>query len=566
MRGGDAVIHALEKEGVNYIAGFSGGGLQPLWPALRKSESILAFSTRHERQGVEIADGYARATGKVGVAMTGTGPGATNTLTGIAGAYADNVPVLLLMGQHPLGNMGKEIQQEVPSSIFDSLVKWKGTMGRVEQIPDLMRRAFTTLRSGSPGPVVLEMPQDVLSSEAPDEQLHYEPVGPGRKAAADQRDIDKAAGLLVQASFPIMNVGGGALWADAAEEVKELAELLSMPVASTLVGKGVFPEDHPLSVGGGVYPRSLFASGTALHINRKADAVLAVGNSFRMPYATDGRPIPSHVKLIHINADPADLNKIYHADVPIMADAKLALRDLIEAVRERLGPGRGGIKEEVVSEIQQAKAKWLGEWMPTFTDDSTPINGYRLVHDLMQVVDRDRTIAIHDAGGSRGYMVPFWVTTRPRNFLGMGGMAPMGWSMGAAIGAKLGQPDHLVFHLLGDSSFGMTGMELETAVRMRISTLTIVANNGGIGGSLLTLDNPNAAPASMSELGGNFSVVASGLGAYTERVEQPAELIPAFRRAIRATEEGQAALVEVLIKPLPAPLLPDSWHLDEPVI
>ena len=227
MRGGDAVIQALEKEGVNYITGFSGGGRTPLWPALRASETILAFSTRHERLGVDIADGYARATGKVGVAMTGTGPGATNILTGIAGCYADNVPVLLLMGQHPLGSMGREIQQEVPSSIFDSLVKWKGTMVSVEQIPDIMRRAFTTLRSGSPGPVVLEMPQDILATEAPDELLRYEPIGPGRKAAADRQDIDKAADILVRASYPIMNVGGGVLWADASEEVKELGRVHS---------------------------------------------------------------------------------------------------------------------------------------------------------------------------------------------------------------------------------------------------------------------------------------------------------------------------------------------------
>jgi len=561
MRGGDAVIRALEKEGVSYISGFSGGGLGTLWPALRASRTITAFSTRHERLGVEIADGYARATGKVGVAMTGTGPGATNTLTGIAGAYADNVPVLLLMGQHPLGSMGKEIQQEVPSSIFDSFVKWKGTMTRVEQIPDVIRRAFTALRSGSPGPVVLEMPQDVLSSEAPDDRLYYEPVGPGRKARPDQQDIDKAAELLVQASYPIMNVGGGVLWAEASEEVKELAELLSMPVASTLVGKGAFPEDHPLSLGGGVYPRSRFASGTALHINRKADLVLAVGNSFRIPNATDGRPFPPDVKLIHINADSADLNKIYQADVAILADARLALRDLIDAVRDRLDPRRGGIKEEVVAEIQQAKSKWLGQWMPTFTDTSVPTNGYRVIYDFMQVVDRDRTIALHDAGGSRGYLSPFWVATQPRSYIGMGGMAAMGWSLGAAIGAKLGRPDHLVFHILGDASFGMVGMEVETAVRMKLPILTILVNNGGIGGSLMTINNPGSAPATMTELGGNFSMIARGLGAYSERVERPEELIPAFRRAIRATEGGQAALVEVMIKPMPTPELPDSWSL-----
>ena len=561
MRGGDAVVHALEKEGVSYISGFSGGGLNPLWPALRASETIRVFSARHERLGVEIADGYARATGKVGVAMTGTGPGATNTLTGIAACYADNVPVLLLMGQHPLGNMGKEIQQEVPSTIFDSLVKWKGTIHRVEQIPETMRRAFTALRTGSPGPVVLEMPQDIMSAEGPDERLQYQPAGPGRRAAPDRQDIEMAADILVQARFPIMNAGGGALSADAAEEVRELAELLSMPVASTLVGKGIFPEDHPLSLGLGVYPKSRFASGTAIHINRKADAVLAVGNSFRMPNATDGRPIPAHVKLIHVNADPADLNKIYQADVAILADAKLALRDLIDAVRDRLGQGNGGIKEEVVAEIQQAKAKWLGEWMPTFTDETTPINGYRVIYDLMQVADPDKTIAVHDAGGSRGYLSPFWVTTRPRNYIGMGGMAAMGWSMGAAIGAKLGRPDHLVVHLLGDASFGMTGMEIETAARMGIATLTIVVNNGGTGGALMTADRPNAAPLSMAALGGDFSMVARALGAYSERVEQPGELIPAFRRAIKATEDGQAALVEVITRHLPTPELPDDWSL-----
>ena len=561
MRGGDAVIHALEKEGIEYISGFAGGGEVPLWPALRASQQIKVFSARHERQGVEIADGYARATGMVGVALTGTGPGATNTLTGIAGAFADNVPVLLLMGQHPLDSMGREIQQEVPSSIFDNLVKWKGTMSKVEDIPGIMRRAFTALRSGSPGPVVLEMPLDVLSAEASDEVLNYEPVGPGRKAAADPSDIERAADILVNANFPIMNVGGGVLSAEAWDEAMELAELLSMPVASTLVGKGAFPENHPLSLGGGVYPRSKYASGQALHINRKADAVLAVGNSFRMPNATDGRPIPPGVKLIHINADPGDLNKIHQADVPILADAKLSLRSLVDAVRDRLGPGRSGIKEEVVAEIQEAKAKWLGEWHSVFTDESVPTNGYRVVQELMKVVDLDRTIALHDAGGSRGYLSPFWEATKPRNYIGMGGMAAMGWSMGAAIGVKLGRPDHLVFHVLGDASFGMVGMELETAVRMGIPTLTVLLNNGGTGGGLMAMDRPNMAPPAMAQLGGNFTVVAQGLGAHAERVEQPGELESAFRRAIQATEAGQAALVEVMIKPMPTPETPEDWSL-----
>ena len=564
MRGGDAVIRALEKEGVRYISGFAGGGEAPLWPALRASPTIQVFSARHERMGVEIADGYARATGQVGVALTGTGPGATNTLTGIAGAYADNIPVLLLMGQHPLGSMGREIQQEVPSSIFDSFVKWKGTMSRVEDIPAIMRRAFTNLRSGSPGPVVLEMPQDVLLSESPDAALDYQPVGPGRRAAPEGGDIERAADILLNARLPIMNVGGGVLAAEAWDEARELAELLAMPVASTLVGKGAFPENHPLSLGGGVYPRSKYASGAALVINRRADAVLAVGNSFRLPNATDGRPIPAGVSLIHINADSGDLNKIYQADVPILADAKLALRALLDAVRDRMPPGgppTAANREALVSEIGAARAKWLAEWEATFTDPSTPTNGYRVVQELLKVADPERTIALHDAGGSRGYLSPFWPAVRPRSYIGMGGMAAMGWSMAAAIGVKLGRPDCLVFNVLGDASFGMVGMELETAVRMSLPTLTVVLNNGGTGGGLMAMARETAAPPAMAQLGGNFALVAQGLGAHARRVEQPDELPDAFRQAIAATENGQPALVEVAIRPLPTPETPEGWGL-----
>jgi acetolactate synthase I/II/III large subunit len=244
-----------------------------------------------------------------------------------------------------------------------------------------------------------------------------------------------------------------------------------------------------------------------------------------------------------------------------LADAKLALQALIAAVRERIGVREGGLKLEVVTEIRRAREKWLGEWMPVFTDESVPTNGYRVVYDLMQVVDRDKTIAIHDAGGSRGYLSPFWVAAKPLTYIGMGGMAAMGWSMGAAIGTKLGRPDHLVVHLLGDASFGMTGMDVETAVRMGLPTLTIVVNNGGIGGGIMGMQRPAGTPPEVAQLGGNFSVVAQGLGAYSERVEQPRDLIPAYRRAIRATEGGQAALVEVLIKPMRTPELPDDWAL-----
>ena len=398
-------------------------------------------------------------------------------------------------------------------------------------------------------------------TDVPDGSLEYEPVGPGHKAAPAADEVARAADLLVNAKNPVLNLGGGVLSAEAWDEAKELAELLSMPVATTLVAKGVFPEDHPLSMGMGCYPRSRYASGAALHMNRKADVVLAVGNSYRLPNGTDGRPIPENVSLIHVNADEHDLNKQYQADVPILADAKLALRSILDAVKECVGPGKGGLKEEVVAEIKQAKDKQASEWESVVEDLTAPTNGYRVVSELAKVIDPDKTIALHDAGGSRGYMSPFWQATQPRSYVGMGGMAAMGWSLGGAIGAKLGQPDKLVVHLLGDASFGMVGMELETAVRMGLSTLTIVVNNEGTGGGLMGMERPAGPPPDMAKLTGNWTMVAKGLGAYAERVEDPSEIGAALQRAIAATEGGQAALVEVMIKPMATPDLPDDWSI-----
>src|SRR5262249_34547029 len=182
------------------------------------------------------------------------------------------------------------------------------------------------------------------------------------------------------------------------------------PVATTLVGKSVFPEDHPLALGLGVYPRSRYATGPALHINRRADVVLAVGNSYRLPNGTDGRPIPPGVKLIHINADAVPSNKTYRAHIVFLADAKRSLRDLMAAVRDRRGPGQGGVKPAITAEIQRARAKWLEEWRPVFTDPAAPTNGYRVIYDLMHVIERHKTIAIPDPRGSRGYLAPFFLS------------------------------------------------------------------------------------------------------------------------------------------------------------
>ncbi|MCL4535632.1 MAG: thiamine pyrophosphate-binding protein [Bacteroidetes bacterium] len=553
MRVAEAIVKSLKVEGVKFVSGFPGAGAQPVINILYDYPEIRSILARHERVAVDIADGFARTTNTPGVAICGTGPGAGQAFTGISQSFSDCVPVLLLQGQAPLHGLGTQYTQEIDAiDAFRTITKWEIQLNVKERASEVVRRAFTLMRSGRKGPVMIEMPNDVVSGEIADENAAYRPVGPGLRSAGDPREIDKAAALLLAARSPVLYAGAGVLWADAWDELRTLAEMLTVPVMTTLNGKSCFPEDHPLALGMGGYPKGRLATSQANHFARKADLVLAIGNSFK-PMATGERPIPPDVKLIHIDAEQKELNKVYQADVGIMGDAKLALQQLIEAVKSRATADRLAPKPEIPAEIKQLKEQWLAHWMPKLTSNAVPVNPYRITWEIQHNVDRNKTIVLHDSGYARGHVSHIYESLVPRGYLGMGGQSEMGWSLGAAIGAKLGRPDFTVINVMGDGAFGMTGMDMETAVRNEVPIITVIPNNSNLG---ITRGGIPEGKYNMVELSGNYAKVAEGLGAYSERVEDPNEVGPAIKRAIRANAEGQPALIEVIAALEPTPSMP----------
>jgi acetolactate synthase-1/2/3 large subunit len=384
---------------------------------------------------------------------------------------------------------------------------------------------------------MLEIPADMADKEV--EPFDYQPVKT-TLAAGDPQDIDEAARVLIEAKNPIIHAGQGVLYAEAWDELLELAELLSVPVMTTLMGKSAFPENHPLSLGTGarVVTKPVF------HFLGKADVVFGIGCSFARHYMST--KIPPGKVIIHATNNAEDINKNYRADYPIIGDAKLVLRQFIEAVKERLGSqGRQG-KSTAAEEIKKVKEEWLVEWMPKLTSNEVPINPYRVIWELMQTIDSKQAIVTHDAGSPRDQLVPFYVATSPRSYIGWGKSHGLGTGLGLNIGAKLAQPEKVCINFMGDAAFGMVGLDFETAARNKIPIVTIVLNN------FTMAIETHAMPISQEryrsrDIGGNYADMGRAMGGYAERVENPAEISPAIQRARRATEEeGLPVLLEFI--------------------
>jgi len=539
MNAAAAIASILKAEGTEYLFCFP---VNALIDECARVE-IRPIVGRTERTLLNMADGYSRVSNgrKIGVAAVQHGPGAENAYAGVAQAFADGSPLLFLPGGNAAGRC--DIAPSFDSvRCYQSVTKWAARVNAASRAPGLLRRAFTLLRSGRPAPVLLEVPIDVAAAEA--EPFAYQQPQPLR-ASADPSDVRAAVRLLLKSQRPLIHAGQGVLWAEAWDELREFAELIQAPVMTTLPGKSAFPENHPLSVGTGGY------SGTAMagHFLKQADAICGVGCSFTT--TVFGAPIPAGKVVIHLTNNEADVNKDVSADVALLGDARLVLRQLIEEVQRQGGRQTAS----PASEIAARKGAWLAEWRPLLTSDETPLNPCRVIHDLMSVVDRQQTIITHDSGTPRDQLAPFWETLTPRGFLGWGKSTQLGSSLGFALGAKLAAPDKLVIQFLGDTALGMCGMDLETAVRERIPILTVLLNNGTMGGYGRHI--PFAGEKYRSRyLGGDYSKIAEGLGVAAQRVTQPAEIIPAIRRALdvvgyaanSASGSGQPALIEFITR------------------
>ena len=531
----DAIAEIMKREGVEFLSTY------PTTPVIDAAAAagIRPVLCRQERVGVGIADGFSRTTNgkRLGVFAMQYGPGAENAFPGVATAFSDSVPILIL----PLGHQ-RDRAQVFPlfssARTYASVTKWVETLNQPEQLGEVMRRAFNLLRMGRPGPVMVEIPADVAIAEVPEQiALQYRPVK-ATTPAGNTRDIDAAVQALLEAKKPVIHAGQGVLYAEACSELRQLAEILQIPVMTTLEGKSAFPEDHPLALGtggGGVM------SGPSHHFLSQADLVLGIGCSFTKHGMASN--IPAGKAIIHATNDERDLNKNYTADIPILGDAKQVLRQMIDAAEDLLqGRNRNG---RVVDEIRQVREAWLKEWMPKLTSNEVPITPYRVIWVFMQAIDPKDAIVTHDSGSPRNQMVPFYRATAPRSYMGWGKSHALGTGLGLIMGAKLAATDKFCVNFMGDAAFGMTGLDFETAVRCGIPITTVVLNNSAmaIERHALVVSHDRYRTR---DIGGHYADLGRAMGGQAERVTKPVDIIPAFERARKLNRDGQTVLLEFI--------------------
>jgi acetolactate synthase-1/2/3 large subunit len=536
MNGAALVAEILKREGTEFLACYPRNPLIEACAAL----DIRPILCRQERVGVGMADGYTRIKrGKRnGVFAAQAGPGIENAFPGIAQAYSENVPLLVIPAGLPLARQHLRPTFRA-ADVYRPVTKWSALAHAVEELPDLMRRAYHAMRSGKGGPVLIEIPAEVWEAEYRGE-LDYAPV-PAQRSAPDPDAVKTAVKMLLAAKSPLLWAGQGVLYAEASDRLAALAELVPAPVVTTNPGKSAIPESHPLALGASTRSRpKMFTAFMA-----KADLVLAVGTSLtRTPF---GPGVPPDKIIIHSSNEADDVNKDYRVAHAVIGDAALVLDALIAEVARQKRGGGGNALTALKEEVAAAKTAWLAEWDKQLQSDETPINQYRVIRDLMRTVDRDNVIITHDSGSPREQLLPFWETTAPGSYMGWGKSTQLGYGLGIIMGAKLAAPDKLCVNVMGDAAIGMTGMDIETAARNRIAILTVVFNNGVMAAERDVLELSTKKYGALT-VGGNYAKVAEGLNVAATRVEKPADIVPAIKEAITVTQSGAPFLLEIVAK------------------
>ena len=534
MNVADVVAHILKAEGVEYLFAYP---VNPLIEAAAKVD-IRPILVRQERIGLHMADALSRMTSgrQIGVFCMQSGPGSENAFGGVAQAYGDSAPILVL----PMGYSRKltNVQPNFNSALnYRHVTKLSEQVILAETVPEVMRRAITQVRNGRPRPVLVEFPTDVFDEEVPG-PFDYRPV-PALRAGPDPDAVTVAATMLLDAQRPVIYAGQGVHYAEAWESLRDLAELLEAPVTTSLGGKSAFPENHPLSLGSG--GRSI--PKTVHHFLQETDLIFGIGCSFSRTHF--GVSIPEGKTVVHATLDAEDINKDVEVEHALLGDAKLILEAVTAEIRERLGGRPRGRLEQVAREIAAVKCEWLEQWMPKLTLNEAPLSPYRVIRDLMQTVDVPNTVITHDAGSPRDQLSPFWESQTPLSYIGWGKTTQLGYGLGLAMGAKLASPDKLCINVWGDAAIGFTGMDFETAVRERIPILSVLFNNFSMAIELPVMPVSTEKYRS-TDISGHYADMAKAFGGYGERVESPDDIVPAIKRGIRKTEEGVPALLEFI--------------------
>ena len=533
MNGTEFIAKILKQEGVRELTCFPSNAL--IEAAAR--EGIRPVMFRHERGAIMAADGYSRMNAglRFGVVAVQNAAGAENSMGGLAQAFGDNTPILVLPGGYPL-----ERRNVRPN--FLATENWKGVVKSIEsissptQIKDIMRRAFHALRNGNGGPVVVEMTSDVCAMEVPDDALGYSSPTTTRTVPT-KTDVQDAVKALLAADRPMIWAGSGVLAARATEELAEFAQLADIPVFTTMEGKSAYDERLPLSLGAG----SGATTGPAYEWINASDVVIGIGTSLTINSYT--RTLPAGKKtVIHNTINTADVNKDTVSDIGLIGDARLTLEMLTEEVKAQIG--EEGRDTGVAARIAASRKTWMAEWLPILNSDEVPLNPYRVINEINKNIDPENSVVTHDAGGPRDCMVPFFVATTPHSYIGWGKTTHLGFGIPLMIGAKLADPDRFCLNYMGDGAWGMSGTDVSTAAHAGLPITTVLLNNGGMA------TYPGGFPTAREKYGvshmvGNYAQITEGMGGVGIEVSKPEELGPAIVKARQLNGEGKTVLIDV---------------------
>ena len=555
MKGAQAIIKSLEEEGVKHMFGILGGMVIDLYDAMYDAKGIRHILMRHEQCAAHAAEGYARASGKPGVCIATSGPGATNLVTGLADAHMDSVPVVAITGQVPIHLIGNDAFQEADIlGITMPITKHNFQITSADDIPSTIKAAFKVASTRRPGPVVIDIPKDVQQKELTKEFAYPQDVDlPGYKvvkSGGHPKQLSEAAKLIMNAERPVIVAGGGVIIAGASKELLTLAESLGIPVASTLMGKGCFPEDHPLALGMmGMHGRK--AANTTV---TECDLLIAIGMRFSDRVTGNVKYFAPAAKILHIDVDASEIGKNVRVDLPIVGDAKLVLQNLVKMTEKHKGKK---------TEWDKKVAAWKKEYAPVYDYDCVPIKQQCVMKEINRILD-DRTIITTEVGQCQMWAAHYLNIKNPRHFISSGGLGTMGFGFPAAIGAKVAKPDHKVIDIASEGSFLMTGQDLATCVVEDIPVTVVLLENRYLGMVKQWQDLFYGKRRSHTYLGEvpDFVKYAEAFSAKGIRVEKPGEIRPAL---LEATKSDEPTIISIKVDPEEhiLPMVPPGGRLDK---
>jgi len=552
MSNADMIIEILQAEGVEYLLGFPNNRL--FNPAA--SHNIKPLIARTERVAINMADAYTRMHNgkKIGVVAVQDGPGIEASFPAVAQAYGDNTPILVLPGAHAPAMQNYD-PQFMASRSFRDITKMATLVNDAGAIPRTMEMAFAAMRNGRTAPVLIETAVNLLWGRFKGDNPPAYQVQRAYRSQAEASDVEQILASLLSAKRPVLVAGHGALYAEAWDELRELAELLQIPVTTTLLGKSVFPENHELALG--TSGRTITKA--AGHFVNESDFLLGIGTSFTINDFT--ARMPKDAVLGQITNNPADIAKCRPVSCAAIGDARLVLQQLISLAKETVGENGRPKADDVITEIATLHKDFFDEWSERLLcNDAGPISAYRVIHEMNTLFDKSKTVVTHDAGNPRDQIVPFYQATTPRGYLGWGKSTHLGSSLGIALGAKLARPDWLSVNFVGDAGFGQTANDFETAVRSNLPIMTVLVNNGVMGGYGAYM--PDAVEKfQSSSLGGDYTAMAKAMGAYAERIEQADDVRDALARGIAQTESGNPVLLEFITREEPVLAMANKWGM-----